>query len=160
MRRRPVRFWQDYEQLLAMQRLSWQINFPRHIFSEALFRGSLRDGARRGEVFVYEADQPEEEIVGWLWLDFSDPEIVHIRHIQVEQAYWGRGLGRAILEDAIALCTAQGYRAITLNVTKSNARAMALYAHLGFVVEEDNQERQFMRLELPSGRAATAPGPS
>lgn len=157
MRRRPLRFWHDYDRLLAMQRLSWEINFPRHLFSEALFRGSLRDGARRGEVFIYEADQPEDEIVGWLWLDFSDPETVHIRHIQVEKAYWGRGFGRAIMQDAIALCTAQGYRAITLNVTKSNARAMALYAHLGFVVEEDNQDRQFMRLELPPGNDA-APG--
>ena len=66
----------------------------------------------------------------------------------MEQAHWGQGLGRAIMEDAIALCALQGYGAITLNVTKSNARAMALYAHLGFVLEEDNQERQFMRLEL------------
>jgi len=33
-------------------------------------------------------------------------------------------------------------------VTKSNARAMALYAHLGFSVSEDMGDRQTMLLEL------------
>jgi GNAT superfamily N-acetyltransferase len=148
MKRRMLDWRRDYDQLLAMQRLSWEINFPGREFSEAAFDVQLRFGAHDNEVYIYEL---EGQLVGWLWLDWSVQRAGHIRHIQVEEAYWGQGLGRQILEDAIALCLQRDCRTLTLNVTKSNARAMTLYAHLGFVVADDHGDRQRMRLDLATG---------
>ena len=140
----------DYADLLRMQRLSWGINFPGVQFSEPTFWGSLQAATDRSEVYVYEQ---ESELVGWLWLDLSARGIAaHVRHLQVKRSLWGMDLGRLILEDAIVICASAGCAAVTLNVTKSNSRAMKLYTGAGFRVAEDNGDRQHMRLEL----AATA----
>lgn len=137
----------DYDRLLSMQRLSWTINFPGRPFSEVAFRLSLESATTRGDVYAYEEGEGRE-LVGWLWLGFSQPQYGHIRHIQVEQAHWGKGLGRRIMQDAIDLCAQRGRRRVTLTVTKSNARAMALYERLGFVPVEDLVKRQRMALDL------------
>ena len=147
MKRRAPDFDNDYEQLLAAQRLSWKINFLGQRFSESVFRVSLRAGAQRGEIQVYEV---EDELIGWLWLQVKSRRVRgHVKHIQVEESHWGEGWGRRIMLDAIAMCVDRGCRAVTLNVTKSNARAMALYTNLGFVVAEQQGTRQRMRLGLP-----------
>ena len=132
--------------MVEAQRQSWEINFPDDYFSESIFGASVRSAARRGEVFVYEL---KGEVIGWLWLDLGRPRAaVHIRHIQVAQKHWGKGFGRQIMEDAMTIAVKRGARALTLNVTKSNARAMNLYEGLGFEVEEDSGSRQKMRLWL------------
>ena len=150
MQRRRVEWFRDYSELLAMQRLSWKINFGDNSLSEDAFRTSLRSAVRRNGVWVYEVDG---ELVGWLWLDVHSPLVgVHIRHVQVRKAHWGRGIGRRIVEDAIAICVERKHHKITLNVTKSNLRAMRLYAGLGFVVEEDRGARQSMKLKIKTSR--------
>ena len=145
LKRRPLDFERDYPLLLAMQQRSWRINFPGRMFQEATFLVSLRSGQRHNLVFVYEVD---DQIVGWLWLDQGSRRGAHIRHVQVRQSHWGQGLGRHLMEDAIRECKDAGFCALTLNVTKSNTRAMTLYQHLGFRVIEDHGERQRMRLDL------------
>lgn len=150
MERRAADYRRDTERLLAMQRLSWEINFPGRAFRESSFRMSLRAGIDHGDVFVYEE---AGEVVGWLWLDRYDAGIIHIRHIQVARDHWGVGIGRRIMEDAIATATSEGRRAVTLNVTKSNRRAVSLYEHLGFRVISDEGERQRMKLDLSQSPA-------
>ncbi|MHB1294445.1 MAG: GNAT family N-acetyltransferase [Anaerolineae bacterium] len=145
MQRRLVDMSRDYNRLLAMQRVSWRINFEGRYFVEAAFRSSLRYAANRGMVWIYERD---ERVVGWLWLDLVDERTCHIRHLQVEQEYWGQGDGREILDDAARLCAEFGRNVVTLTVTKSNQRAMALYASAGYVVAEDQGLRQFMKREV------------
>ena len=146
MDRRPLDLDRDLNRVLSMQRRSWEINFPGQAFFEGAFVGSLRGGVRRGQLYAYES---EGHLVGWLWLDLSIPRIGgHIRHIQVAEPYWGRGIGRAIVEDAIALCREKGCPELTLNVTKSNSRALALYTSLGFQLKQDDGDRQKMSLAL------------
>lgn len=145
MERRAANYRRDVERLLAMQRVSWEINFAGRGFRESSFRMSLRAGIGHGDVFVYE---DAGEIVGWLWLDRYDAGIIHIRHIQVARDHWGRGIGRRIMEDAIATAQDEGRSAVTLNVTKSNARAVHLYESLGFRVISDEGERQRMKLDV------------
>jgi GNAT superfamily N-acetyltransferase len=147
MIRRVLDFDRDYPCILEMYRLSWQINFPGTTFSETWFAAALRVGAGKGQAWVYLL---REEIAGWLWLDFSDWGVGHIKHIQVHQPHWGRGLGRSIVEDAVRLCQQRGCAAMTLTVTKTNTHALTLYEHLGFALFEDQGERQRMRLELPA----------
>jgi len=132
--------------LTAMQSESYAINFPKYTFRTHLFRPWLGSGIHRGEVWVYTLDG---EVVGWLWLELGRPRRrAHIVHVQVAKAHWGRGIGRRIVEDGIAQAKSAGRKKLTLTVTKSNARAMALYAHLGFSVLEDLGDRQTMVLEL------------
>jgi ribosomal protein S18 acetylase RimI-like enzyme len=147
MRRRPFDLMRDYDKVLAIHRASWQINFPDSPFSEPAFRSVLAKGQRRGGLYVYEQGG---ELLGWLWLDFGVTREAHVRQIQVDEAHWGEGLGHRIMEDAIALCVARRYRTMTLAVTKSNARAVALYTNLGFRVTEDQKDRQRMQLDLPA----------
>jgi ribosomal protein S18 acetylase RimI-like enzyme len=151
LRRRPLDPDSDYTGMVEAQRKSWDINFPDDYFSESIFRASVRSAARRGEVFVYELEGGDGSValIGWLWLDLARPRAaVHIRHIQVAEEHWGQGFGRQIMEDAMDIAVARGARVLTLNVTKSNARAMNLYESLGFEVKEDCGPRQKMRLAL------------
>jgi ribosomal protein S18 acetylase RimI-like enzyme len=147
--RRAPDLAQDYPALLRMQRLSWEVNFPDLAFDDQTFVHSLRASSQLGQIYIYEV---ESTLVGWLWLDTSTPRISgHVRHIQVAQPFWGRGLGKRLLQDAIALCIEAHCRAVTLNVTKSNQRAMALYRSLGFLKLRDDEDRQFMELPLEAG---------
>jgi len=146
MERRMLDFERDYETLLNMQRLSWEINFPTLEFNKESFRRSLRGATHREEVYVYEI---EDELVGWLWLDLRTPDLGgHVRHIQVRKSHWGQGIGRAIMGDAISLCIERGCPHITLNVTKSNTRAVSLYRDLGFETVNDRGDRMRMKMEL------------
>lgn len=145
MIRRPVDPVRDFAQLLEMQRQSFRINFPGSQVRSFYFRASLRESARRGDVYAYDL---EGELVGWLWLDRSAERVGHIRHIQVAEAHWGKGLGRQILQDAIRMFASEGRAEVTLNVTKANKRAMALYESTGFTIARDHGDRQFMNLSL------------
>jgi len=144
--RRPMNLRDDYWPLLRMQQLSWSINFGDENFSEEAFRISLRAAQSHDLVFAYEY---EGALAGWLWLSVTESlGNAHIRHVQVAQSLWGRGLGKAIIDDAISESIAHGCVELTLNVTKSNRRAMALYARQGFVLAQDYGKRQHMTLTL------------
>ncbi len=146
MERRRIDVEADYPALLAMQRRSWEINFPGEILWEPAFRESLQRGIRTDDLFAY---SEQGELIGWLWLDWRmGRRRAHIRHIQVVEEHWGQGYGKRILADAIALARERGCTVLSLNVTKSNERAMRLYAGLGFYVSQDLEERQEMRLNL------------
>jgi ribosomal protein S18 acetylase RimI-like enzyme len=147
MRRRPFDLMRDYDRVLAMHRVSWAINFPGAPFSEPAFRSALAKGQRRGGIYVYERGG---ELLAWLWLEFGVTREAHVRQIQVAEDHWGHGLGRQIMQDALAVCSARGYRQVTLTVTKANTRAVTLYTHLGFTVVQDDGDRQRMQLLLPA----------
>jgi ribosomal protein S18 acetylase RimI-like enzyme len=149
LRRRWVELPDDYATLLAWERESWPINFPGEGFSEAEFRHTLRAGLRHHRMYLYEL---AGEQVGWLWLDLnSSPHGAHIRHVQVASTHWGQGIGVALVHDAIAIAREARRAVLTLNVTKSNLRAMCLYEGLGFTIERDNGDRQRMSRCLAGG---------
>lgn len=61
-----------------------------------------------------------------------------IRHrasfgIGVMQAFWGRGVGRALTTACVALAKEAGFRQLELDVVADNAAAIALYQSCGFV---------------------------
>lgn len=145
LERRRMDVSSDTDRLLAMHRVSWKINFPGRHLDEWVFASSLEASARRGNVYVYEC---EGELVAWLWMGYPGRDTAHVRHVQVAQAYWGRGIARRVMYDAMRLGLERGCRYLTLAVTKSNARAMALYDHLGFRPTADEGARQHMRLDL------------
>jgi RimJ/RimL family protein N-acetyltransferase len=68
----------------------------------------------------------------------SRPRRRHIAEfgMGVEAAYWGQGIGGALLDAAIAWARAGGrLTKINLRVRTDNARAIALYVSRGFVME-------------------------
>jgi ribosomal protein S18 acetylase RimI-like enzyme len=77
-------------------------------------------------------------VVGWCDIDRGAHE--GFRHsgrlgMGLLPAYRGRGLGRRLMEAAIAAGWAAGLERIELEVFASNARAFALYEKLGFATE-------------------------
>ncbi len=146
MQRRPFDYARDIECVVAMQHRSVEINFPGESFYEPAFRDSLKRLRQDEIIWVYE---DEGQVVGWIWLDLGQGRRrIHVRHLQVIEERWGQGIGRRILEEAIVFCREIERTEMTLNVTKSNARAMALYQSLGFQKVNDWGERQFMRLAV------------
>ena len=78
------------------------------------------------------------EVVGWCDIDRSPRE--GFRHVGslgmgLLPAWRGRGLGRRLMEAAIAAGWDAGLERIELEVFASNTRAFALYEKLGFVTE-------------------------
>ena len=79
--------------------------------------------------------------------------------IGVDQAYWGLGIGRALMEACVACAKKAGYAQLELNAVAENKRALKLYESVGFVEFGRNprgfrsrltgwQELVYMRLEL------------
>lgn len=79
--------------------------------------------------------------------------------ISIDQAYWGLGIGRALMEACIQCAKKAGYAQLELNAVAANQRAVALYKSVGFVEYGRNprgfrsrrtgwQELVLMRLEL------------
>lgn len=145
MKRRYLQFSHDYVELLAMQRLSYTLNFPGQEFQEQWFRSALLSAEQDKRVWIYEQDG---SIIGWLWLDRDEPSTLHITHVQVRNDCWGRGVGRMMMQDAASIAMSEGRGAITLNVTITNERAANLYRDLGYAVMMQHGDRQLMRLEL------------
>jgi L-amino acid N-acyltransferase YncA len=120
----------------------------------------LRGIIAEGETFVWDRDVSEDDARA-MWLhdppgrtlvavdedgtilgtaeihpNFAGPA-AHIANagFMVDPRQAGRGVGRALAERAVALATADGYRAMQFNaVVETNTRAVALWRSLGFDV--------------------------
>ena len=82
--------------------------------------------------------------------------------ISIDSAFWGQGIGRAMIRACIECAKRAGYAQLELSVVADNARAYALYQSEGFVEYGRNplgfssrltgwQPVALMRLELDSG---------
>ena len=65
----------------------------------------------------------------------SRPRFVHRCGLAIAlyKKYWGRGIGRAMMETLLNVAKDQGYEQAELEVMEGNERAKALYESLGFV---------------------------
>lgn len=119
LREFPSAFSSSYEE---------ECDTPLAIIAERLARGSGRDlfGAFHGD-----------ELVGMVVVAReSGIKLRHkacIRGMVVSAACQGKGVGRQLLERALAcVATMDGVRKVTLSVTGGNAPAIALYTSAGF----------------------------
>ena len=58
-------------------------------------------------------------------------------------AYWGRGLGRALMDRALSALAADGYRDVCLWAFEANARACRFYEKFGFVKDGARKHSRF-----------------
>jgi ribosomal protein S18 acetylase RimI-like enzyme len=85
--------------------------------------------------------EEDGERVGFLLLLFDIPDEVtltdqaFVAYTAVEPRARGRGVGRALMEEAELFARAMGRAYVSLMVTEENAPARALYDGLGFVTE-------------------------
>lgn len=96
----------------------------------------LRDGLAAGNVHL--AAVLGDEVVGWCDICRHDLETeahAGVLGMGLLPAYRDRGLGKALLETAIAAAEQRDFRRIELTVFADNLRAMALYEKTGFVRE-------------------------
>jgi ribosomal protein S18 acetylase RimI-like enzyme len=87
-------------------------------------------------VFVLELPGEPVERVGRLWLaerEIDGRKAIFIYDIHVDEAYRGRGLGRAAMELAEAEARSRGFFRMELNVFGGNEVARRLYRSLGYV---------------------------
>lgn len=86
------------------------------------------------------AERDESEPLGFAYLEtardyFTGEDHGHLSIISVSQTGEGQGVGRALMHAAAAWARASGFRRLTLNAFDGNARARAVYEHLGYQVE-------------------------
>jgi ribosomal protein S18 acetylase RimI-like enzyme len=101
-----------------------------------------------GEPFFDERTSPEDvfvaddegEVVGYVRLGrasrfASSDHVVTVNGIAVDPPRQGRGVGRALIDAAIAEARRRGARRLTLRVFSPNLAARRLYESAGFVTE-------------------------
>jgi ribosomal protein S18 acetylase RimI-like enzyme len=95
----------------------------------------LPDGLATADQLIFRVEA-DDEPVGWLWLALRNPRaetgVGFIYDIWVDEAFRGRGYGRAAMELAEGEGRRHGLHAIALNVFGDNAIARALYLGLGY----------------------------
>jgi ribosomal protein S18 acetylase RimI-like enzyme len=87
-----------------------------------------------------------------------EPEAANVRMLGVAPEARRRGVGRALMEAAIAEARARGKRALTLNTWQGMRSAVAMYEAMGFVRRQDvvlgdGFRLQSYRLELAADQA-------
>jgi ribosomal protein S18 acetylase RimI-like enzyme len=81
---------------------------------------------------VAEVDN-EPSGLAWVRLDDEHDGVAHVYQMWVAPAKRGRGVGRALLDAAIAWARSVGAQTVVLGVTIGNSQAAHLYEAAGFV---------------------------
>jgi ribosomal protein S18 acetylase RimI-like enzyme len=89
----------------------------------------MRRALELADVFTVAED--DGRIVGYQCASLGS-ECGHVVRLAVHTGARRRGVGRALLSDAIVRLTARGASCVTLNTPESNDSAQALYGQLGF----------------------------
>jgi ribosomal protein S18 acetylase RimI-like enzyme len=89
------------------------------------------------------------------------PGTGHIAQVAVDPSARGRGMGTALVQQAVHALAARAFTDVTLLVSDANPRAARIYARLGFrdrsafVVAVNRQPRRLTSVALATGGAST-----
>ena len=123
----------DIRAIVAIERAAFTDPWSARSFRDALEHAAVYFGCARsdaGEVLGY--------VVAWFVVDEGE-----IANLAVAPSGWGQGIGRALLDAALAEAQRRAVEAVYLEVRDSNSRARALYQSRGF--EEVGRRRGYYR---------------
>lgn len=122
---------------------SWQAVYRGHIADRALDAldpreraGMWRSALERGDQDVWVAEDGDR-VFGFLSLaptrdgDDDPARVAEVRAVYLLHDHWRKGMGRELLECALACARKRGFRELTLWVLEANDGARAFYAALG-----------------------------
>jgi ribosomal protein S18 acetylase RimI-like enzyme len=84
------------------------------------------DGVPVGFVYLWLAPAEEPEVRRWL------PDVPILNRLHVADGYRRRGIGQAIIEEAVRRLRVAGHKQVALGVGPDNHDARRLYERLGF----------------------------
>ena len=123
MRLTRLRWWQIDELLPIEKDL-----FGAEQWSAGMFWNELAAG------HPYIAAVQDGEVVGYAGLVVAPPDEAWVNNMAVRRDHQRRGIGRALLEELLAIARRNGARHTLLEVAADNAPAQALYDSYGFDV--------------------------
>jgi ribosomal protein S18 acetylase RimI-like enzyme len=102
------------------------------------FEGYYRWHAKRSlrEVPVVRGAELDGELVGVSMLERLAPEVGYVFYLAVGLGHRGRGIGRALLDDAIERFRTEGVEVVYGAVQAENAPSLALFRSRGFRIVE------------------------
>ncbi len=124
---RPYQADRDREASLELWRATWQVAFPSIDFTARLPWWRERWTTELEPAFRIIVGDIDDGVAGFTVVNVAAR---YLDQIVVGPRAWGTGLGRALMDDAKAVCPS----GLLLDVNKDNARAVAFYAREGFVV--------------------------
>lgn len=78
---------------------------------------------------------------------YPDVPAIRLGRLAVDQAWQGKGLGAALLADAVVRCVANVSAWVTLVVDAKDESAVAFYRHFGFTSLVDDNKHLFIMRE-------------
>jgi ribosomal protein S18 acetylase RimI-like enzyme len=115
--------------LLALERRLWSK-------AESWGAALAQELQRRNTFLLYAlaADQPDQPLAGFVVFT-AHGLVAHICKLLVVPSLRRRGIGRALVQAALAVAGERRVGSATLHVAAANAGALALYVSLGFACE-------------------------
>jgi GNAT superfamily N-acetyltransferase len=107
-----------------------------HVYAPML--RDVEERAARVVVFVAEIDGIVVGAVTYVpgpgpYAEFDEPDAAGVRHLAVDPAAQGRGVGAALMENCLAQARTDGKRRIILHTQSFMHAARVLYERMGFV---------------------------
>lgn len=126
----------DRSAFMALCHAFYQSDAIKAAPQQSLFDATFAEIMRRGPYLTGLALEAEGRMVGYAVLSrYFSPEmggvVLWVDELFIDQAYRGRGAGKQLFK-YVENNFAGGCAALRLEVERDNARAMALYAALGF----------------------------
>ncbi len=122
---------------------TWRVAYAQIVPEGYLARLSARDREKSWASALSQSNAgtrvavtPDGLVVGWTSFgpsrDNDGQGIGELYAIYLDHTYWGRGIGRNLMDDAVSRLHNDGFLSITLWVLKDNARTRSFYEKAGF----------------------------
>ena len=142
---------------------SWQVAYRGQVPDEYLdaLPSEIPQRTTRWERWIGERDQRRQhqlvavdgdEVAGFVTFgpneEGQDPSVGELYAIYLDPSYWGRGVGRGLMDAAVAGLRADGYAAAVLWVLESNDRARRFYEIAGWSADGGRKTERRNDFEL------------
>jgi ribosomal protein S18 acetylase RimI-like enzyme len=100
----------------------------------------VRSGSSRERIWIAEQD---DRLVGCVAIVAHAPQVAQLRWFLVDPSCRGAGLGKRLLNEAVAFCRSAGYHSVILWTVDALTAAAHLYRTAGFEKVEEKRGRQW-----------------